>query len=201
MERRGPYNKGRAGHARGASPYRIYQEHFKKWRGPLTGFMAAVLIFAVAPMVGQDGVASEVSVLSSSGTTAQIQADPVAAKKSVVALAHEIVEDCRTYGLEACVQDGEQLVQNVGTKTLSANEVVAALADFDGKYSSAVAQAACTFDFQNALTEMNNAQKKLSAFGAKYGSDFTVDSFADRSEDLANSLNAFEVFVKSCKSL
>lgn len=198
MERRGPYNKGKSGHVRNASTYRIFKEHYKKWKNPINGFLALILIFGLAPTVGKD---IEASILTTPETTQMIQQDVEASKKSVIEYAHEIIKDCETYRMAACVSDGNALVNEISTKEIDADTLVKKLEEFDDEYASDVAQSACRYDFQNALTEMRNAQKKLDAFGQKYGDQFIVDSFATRSTEVKNSVAAMEVFVKSCGSL
>src|SRR3989338_4509501 len=115
MERRGPYNKGRAGHARNAGSYRILKEHYKKWRFPINGLLALVLLFGVAPMVGQD---FQSSILTTPETTEMIHSDLEVAKKTVLEYAHDVIQDCREYRMNECVTDGEAMINDIATKDM-----------------------------------------------------------------------------------
>lgn len=150
MERRGVYRKGSAGHARSINLYRLFRQrdhhsHNNKWRWPITAVLALMLVFGVAPNVG-DEFNFQASILTADQKQELLNAEPEALKKGLVEIIKSVVDDCAKFKMEACVLEGNALMNEIAVETGNPVKYVALAERFIDRFEADIEFNMCKFD-------------------------------------------------------
>lgn len=197
MERSGVYRKGRAGHPRNASPYRISKQKFAKWRVPLSVMFSLMLVFGIAPVVGEQ---FQASLLNVDEITDVATVDPEQARKTVLAELQDFTKDCEKFGLEDCEKDGAALMALLGDPSYEADimDLLKKTGDFEEKYSQNLALSACVYGLGNAVIEAKTSQRTINSFVERFGEDLKIPGLESHADALNEALKALDGFVESC---
>lgn len=150
MERRGVYRKGSAGHARSVNLYRLFRQrnhHSKKWRWPITAVLALVLVFGLAPSVG-DEFNFQASVLTLDQKQELLNAEPEALKKGLVNIIKSVVDDCSRFKMDACVLEGNALMNDIAVERADAVKYVSLTENFINRFETDIEFNKCKFDLK-----------------------------------------------------
>lgn len=148
MERRGVYRKGSAGHARSTNLYRLFRQrdhHSKKWRWSITAVLALVLVFGLAPSVG-DEFNFQASVLTLDQKQELLNAEPEALKKGLVNIIKSVVDDCEKFKMDACVLEGNALMNEIAVETGDPVKYVSFAENFINRFEADIEFNKCKFD-------------------------------------------------------
>lgn len=150
MERRGVYRKGSAGHARSFNLYRLFRQrdhhsHNNKWRWPITAVLALMLVFGVAPSVG-DEFNFQASVLTADKKQELLNAEPEALKKGLVNIIKSVVDDCARFKMNACVFEGNALMNDIAVETGDAVKYISLAENFIIRFEADIEFNKCKFD-------------------------------------------------------
>lgn len=197
MDRSGIYRKGRQGHARNINSYKLAREKFKKWRFPFTAFLALVIVFGTAPMVGED---FQASLLTNPETVNMVDKNPEDARKVLLGAFHDFLKDCERFLMTECVEEGKLLVHDIVNSGDRLSFVLPAVEDFEERYEAAVALKACKFDLGKIAMDVRVNESVLQNFLKKYGETLGSEELFDRGETLKSSVAALNEFVDSCSS-
>lgn len=195
MERRGVYRKGSAGHARNASSFRIYREHFKRWRVTLTAFLAFALLLSTAPQVGDQFKASLLSVDEASQLSQMSAQD---ARKTLLNELHVFVNDCATYALDECKAEGDALLANLASGEPETSAMLRAVEDFVLGFETDLALMACRYELAEAVNNLKKVENSLSQFQERYGEMLSTSVGQQHQKRLQQTRLALTTFVESC---
>lgn len=197
MERKSIYSKGRAGHVRNVSSYRLYMQHVKKWRIPFTAVLVIILVFGVAPVVGEE---FQSSLLTAGEINSLADVEPAQAKKVLLNELNSFVDDCARFNMSECKEEGDKLIAEFVNPRFEADarQMVKFVTDFEGKYSKDIAYNACKFDLGNAVLRAKNLQGPIMDFMRKYGAELNSDDFSEASAAFSESLDRLDAFVEFC---
>lgn len=199
MERRGCYRKGSAGHARSTNLYRLFRQrdhHDKKWRWPVTAVLALVLVFGVAPSVGEE-FNFQASVLTADEVANLEQADNEQVKKALLDHVKSFVNECGEFKMSECAASGNDLISAlVGSD--DSKSLIGDIENFENRFANTLAVNACKYKLRNAVSQLNLAAKLVDAFAENYGSDFDSDELDGNVANLAKVTSGLDGFVKSC---
>lgn len=150
MERRGVYRKGSAGHARSINLYRLFRQrdhhnHSNKWRWPITAVLAIALVFGVAPSVG-DEFNFQASILTMDQKQELLDAKPEVLKKELVGILKSVVDDCAKFKMDACVLEGNALMNDIAVERGDAVKYVDLAENFIGRFEMEIEFNECKFD-------------------------------------------------------
>ena len=197
MERRGIYRKGSQGHARNISSYKYYRQHLKKWRLPLTLLFALTLVFGVVPGVGNQ---LETSILTSGVGTDMTTQYAEQAKKALLDSLNSFVKDCARLGVQPCVSQGKNLLNDVAENKRDAVSLVSDAGKFEDFFMPQVARAACEFDLGNTLAPLAPFHQTIDSFSEHYGQAFPGANVGDQVRSLDAAVKNLNAFVKSCQA-
>ncbi|MBI4994762.1 hypothetical protein HZC21_03920 [Candidatus Peregrinibacteria bacterium] len=200
MERRGIYRKGSAGHARSVNLYRLFRQrsqHSKKWRWPITAVLALMLVFGIAPSVGDD-FQFQTSVLTADEKQVLLNAEPEVFKKSLLNVLKTFVDDCGRFRLADCVSAGQVLMNDVVNARGDLAKYLDKAEDFFSRFETDVALNACKFDLGKIVAEGAQTKNNLNDFLGKYGDVLENVELQDFSAAISSSLNKIKSFVDSC---
>lgn len=195
MERKGAYNKGSAGHVRNASAYRIFKEKFKKWRGPTITAFVLVLAFGLTPYMGSD---VQTSVLTAGETAQLVDTNPAEARKNIVAYHKDIIDQCQTFLLADCVDEGGQIMTAISNEALDVRMALTAVVDFEQKTLDARAKAACKYEAPKYLNELKAVNEKMAAFSDTYSLSTPLGDISDQVTALESQAAKLEATLKTC---
>lgn len=134
MERKGVYRKGRAGHARNVSSFRVTREHIKKYRFPIGGMLALLLVLSAAPAVGDQFqtsvVSSETSVVRTLDAGALSETAEVLCKGELNNVAGKLVDAEASLQVFANNYAEDFVGSNLEKRVLRVNEAVSAFLAF-----------------------------------------------------------------------
>lgn len=195
MERKGVYVKGRAGHVRNVGMYRLYMQKGKKWRGPLTAFVAVLLVFGLAPVVGDE---FQASLLTNSGTEQEIRANPEQARKIMLNSLAEFINDCERFKMTECVFSGRALIKNVINSGDRLLELLPAIEDYESSYEREIAVNACKFDLNGLVLKEKKLKKSVADFVERYGEALGVSSLIENVNKLSSAVTSLDELVSSC---
>lgn len=196
MERRGPYNKGHAGHPHNVGMYQVFRQKYKKWRGPLTALVAFSIMIGTAPVVGNELTAS---TLTASDIATLAETNLAAARTVLANSLSAFAKDCERLKVEACKDEVASLSKEIGT-----NADVAATAQkvetLKAKFEPALAKAACVTDLSDAVAKANVIKTTVQKFEANYGAAKENAPVATHLQILQESIVGLESFVESCRA-
>lgn len=197
MERRGIYRKGSQGHARNISSYRLARQSFRKWRYPLTAFLALVFVFGTAPVVGDE---FQASLLTNGETAGLVRQNPEKARKVILNLLHEFVKDCERFKIATCSEVGRLLVSDIVNSGDRLSEVIPAVQDFEERFEEEVALKACKYDLGKLLLPAKSASRDIAKFFERYGEALDSGELNRNVAELGTSLQSLEHIVEFCAS-
>lgn len=153
MERRGCYRKGSAGHARSINLYRLFRQrdhhnHSNKWRWPITAVLAITLVFGLAPSVG-DEFNFQTSILTANQKQELLNAKPEELKKGLVNILKSVVDDCARFKMDACVSEGNALMNDIAIEKGDAVKYVSLAENFIGRFEADIEFNTCKFDVKS----------------------------------------------------
>lgn len=185
MERKGVYRKGRQGHVRNINSYQLFRQKFKKWRMPLTGLLALILVFGTAPIVGDE---FQASLLIADDTPALVEQNPQQARKVLLNALNSFIKDCEKFRMTQCVEHGNALIKDVVNSGDQLKKVLPAVEDFEQSFESELALNACKYDLRSVLVKTKSTKKELQKF---------LDRFGDllASENLTNAAQLFDSVI------
>lgn len=196
MERKGAYNKGHEGHPRsGCSPYKIGRQKYKKWKAPFVSFMALLLVFGLAPLVGEQ---FQTSVLTSGETREFIKKDPIKAQKTLLNVMNDFVKDCDRFNMADCVVNGKAIIHDIVNAGDNIEVVFTSVQRFSDRYEEAVVLNACKYDLGEITVNAKAVNYSLGAFLNKYGDSFDSAELSIHSTALKSTLGSLDKFVESC---
>ncbi len=196
MERRGPYNKGHAGHPHNVGMYQVFRQKFKKWRGPLTALVALSIMIGTAPVVGNELSAS---TLTASDIAAIAETNLAAARTALGNSLATFVQDCERLKLDACKNEARALAKEIGVVAdvaATAHKVEALKA----KFNPALAKASCITDLADAVAKVNVIKATVQKFEDNFGASKENARVATHLEALKESIAGLEAFVESCRA-
>lgn len=196
MERKGVYRKGRAGHARNASSFRIYREHMKKWRVPFTALMALFVVFATAPAVGDE---LQTSLLTTGQVEEMHEIEPVEGRKLLLSMVDEFVKECEKFRVVACSEEGKKVSADIASASVDLSLLVHAVEEFASRFEEQVAQMACRQSLAEVIAAGNEQQRTLSTFVEKYGDVLQAPSLEKQVTQLAEVNQALNAVVQYCE--
>jgi len=126
------------------------------------GLVALVLVFGVAPLVGEE---IQASILTKNSDVAF----PVDSKDAATQLG-DFVDRCERLGLEECSKVGRAALANVGTSTFE--EILETHERLTQSYGKDLAQAACRFDLRAILFRARGLQVELDEYQKNYSKRF-----------------------------
>lgn len=180
---------------RGASLYRIYRQHSKKWRVPFTMVLALLFVFTMAPIVGDN---LQTSVLTADQNTQIQQADKEQAKKIVLNALDEFSRECDRFSMKECVEKTKLGISEV-VKAEDVNQMLAIVTQLEDMFDQEVARKACVFDLGAAVSKGIGAQNAMKGFFEKYGENFDDNASAYAYlNQFDKSLADLDAFVHSC---
>lgn len=198
MDRKNIYNKGRAGHARNVNMYRLYRQKFKRWRFPLTAILALMLVFGVAPVVGEEFQASLLTVNEISNVA---NTNPYEARKLLLNELKSFTDDCQKFKMDECKTQGQSLISEFARPVSERDDLrqlIQNVSVFEEKFAGEVALNACQFDLGNAVIKAMPLQRDIEDFVRKYGYDLNSSELAGYSDNLRNGLQKLDFLVESC---
>ncbi|MBI5413197.1 hypothetical protein HZA42_02495 [Candidatus Peregrinibacteria bacterium] len=195
MERKGAYVKGHAGHVRNVGMYRLYMQKAKKWRGPITAFVAVLMVFGLAPSVGDE---FQASLLTNPGTETAIKANPEQARKIMLNSLAEFINDCERFKMTECASAGRGLVKDVINSGDRLLELLPAIEDYESRYEHEVAVNACKFDLNGLVLKGKELKKSVAGFTERYGEALGVASLTENANKLSSSVTSLDELVSSC---
>lgn len=195
MDKRGIYRKGSAGHARNINAYRLSMQRFKRWRYPLTVLLALVFVFGAAPIVGEQ---MQTSLLTAQERIQLQKAPAEDVRKVLLNSIKSFVDECEKFKITQCVENGKALIRDVIHSGNGVYGMVSEAENFEARFSSAVANAACKYELGGILAQINSSQSSLKTFLDAYGEDLGADSLASfgKLKEVSAALNKV---VKSCE--
>lgn len=197
MERRGIYRKGSAGHVRNINIYRLYMQRIKRWRTPLTAVLAIMLVFGMAPIVGDQ---FQASVLTTPEQTQFQTTDPASLKKALLGVLKNFVNDCDRFRIKTCVDQGNKLINNITlAQPADARKFVPTAEDFALNFEEEIALNVCKYDLGNAMLQSKSTQKVLDNFLEKYSESLDVSNLMPASASMTSANDVLRYFVNSCE--
>lgn len=196
MERRGSYQKGHAGHPRNVGAYRLARQNFKKWRVPVTGVLALMLVFGVAPVVGDE---FQTSLITAGDTAQTVRAHPQEAKKVLLDVLGTFVRDCERFKMTECHEHGRALIADVAN-TGDLEKVLPRIDAFESAYEVELARNACEFDLGGVASRLQFAKKEAQAFVDRYSQSLSQETLAVSVAQLSESASQLQAVVRSCIS-
>lgn len=197
MDRKGIYRKGRAGHSRNINTYRLYRQNYKKWRLPFTAVLAFMLIFGLAPVVGEQ---FQTSLLTVQEASTYADANPQYAKKMLLDEVKSFTDSCAGFLMTQCENDGKALLTDMVNPNFSSDvrSLVSAVTNFEEKFLDELANNACKFDLGNAVTQVKPAQRAIQEVASKYPDSLGSAGLTDSINALNKAINGLDSFVESC---
>lgn len=193
MERRGVYRKGSAGHVRNVGAYRMARQNFKKWRAPVAAFLGLLLVFGMAPVVGEN---FQTSLLTSPEVATVLQNHPEEARKALLGSLAEFLRDCERFQLDACVSRGKSLTASlVGASPEELGRVLTELEDFESAFEEMIATMACKYDLRKLVFQGRSSAREIQEFFDRYGE--TLGGIGDTASLMQN-LELLDGIVESC---
>ncbi len=189
MERAGIYRKGRQGHARNVSSYRISMQRFKKWRLPLTALAALVLVFGMAPTVGQE---FQASLLTNTQYAALSKMPSDEAKKKLFESLH--------FKIDECVTKGKQLESVFGTTALQPKEWLSRIEEFVAAFEKKVALEICRYDLANTAVQLAETVDIVQWYSADYEDVLDTGKLSKVKEQLVQAKETLGEFVQQCQT-
>ena len=197
MERRGLYNKGRAGHARNVSPYRMMHEKFKKWRGPVLGALVLMLVFGLAPTCGD---VYQASILTAPETPALVKENPSMARKTILDYASGIAKECEQYAMKQCAEQGKLLLADMANEAIDTQTVFNAVVSYEADTLNQRAKAACKYSAAQYMLDLQDAQSKLVTFTDSYGEALAIPDLQAEVLRLKSQIGQVKELVDSCSN-
>lgn len=205
MERRGVYRKGSAHHPRNINPYLLYRQHVKKWRLPMTVIVVLLLVFGVAPRVGDN---FQTSVLSSEKNVAsnafQSSADAFQSsadlRKTLMNGVKTMVSECDRFAMTQCKEDGSALLEKLSQADRSPEQLHEAVTGFIAQFQSHLAWNSCKFDLGEVVVTSRSLAKKADQFVERYGTVIETPEALEQIKNFTAALDALELFVDGCEA-
>lgn len=197
MDRRGVYRKGSAGHARNVGSYRLYMQNFKKWRRPMTGLLAVILIFGLAPRTGD---LSQTSILTAE--QAQVFADMPAeeVKKALMESVKAFADECAKFKMEECGREGNELLQGIAGAEIGVGESVSAAVEYEDRFSAALSSNVCRYELSRNIAKLRAVSRQARDFAAEYEILFSGRQLEGAIASTDSAAAQLSEFVKSCES-
>lgn len=164
----------------------------------MIALMALVLVFGIAPVVGEVGHEFEASLLTAEEQARVETADPVQFQKTLLSALKSFVDDCDRFKMKGCVEQGNRLISAVASAGVNASKYVAAAEEFASDYEEKVALNACKYDLGKAFVQAKATQRVFNDFVDKYGDVLDVSLYSPSAESLDSVNSALEKLVQHC---
>ncbi|PJC36736.1 hypothetical protein CO046_04215 [Candidatus Peregrinibacteria bacterium CG_4_9_14_0_2_um_filter_53_11] len=195
MDRKGVYNKGRAGHARQVGNYRLIQQKYKKWRVGVAGLIGAFLVFAAVPEVGN---LTQTSLLTSDTTVQLVQENPEEARKLIMDYTHGVVSSCTRYNLDECAAEGKELLSKLAESNSDVPALLSLAEAFEQAHTADLGLEACRYELAKKTLELKTFGEELATFVSAHEGLPNSELVADGLDSLAAAHDTLQEAVDSC---
>lgn len=196
MEKRGIYRKGSAGHVKNMNSYNFYRQNMKKWRVPLTGLVALLLVFGIAPLVGEE---FQASLLTSNEQEIVASAKPETVQKIMLSALNDFIKDCEAFRIVECVDDGKALTSAIiASPKESVSKFVGVVEEFALTYETKLALSVCKFDVGDLFVETRKSRESFQDFAEEYGDVIDSSDVSSAGNALASAEQLLYRLSKYC---